>query len=204
MEQPISNTPSKAISETTPSETTPSNAISETTPSETTLINTTSDPLSNAPSKQISGPPSEEPPKLTIHEYIAQQIQGYFICGLSVCSLMSSLYGLQRNVQLSYVPMGLFITSVNYWRNPTRGIRRNIDIMAVGFGIVTHLYSSTKTNQQGMYGTSMCICGVLYGISWYLYKKGYSWSSTISHVLIHIVANIANVLLYNRLSEFVL
>jgi hypothetical protein len=117
---------------------------------------------------------------------------------------MSSIYGFQRNVTLSYVPLGVFITSVNYWRKPTRGIRRKIDILAVIIGISTHLYSSTKTNQLRMYGTSMGVCFGLYGLSWCLYKKGYLWASTISHGSIHVVASIANVLLYNELSELVL
>ena len=151
----------------------------------------------------ISEPISEPISDQECKEYITPLVHGYFICGLSSCSLMSSIYGFQRNVTVSYVSLSVFITSVNYWRKPTRGIRRNIDIMAVGFGLVTHLYSSTKTTQLRMYGTSMGICGGLYGLSWCLYKKGYLWASTISHGLIHVSANIANVLLYNGLSKVI-
>jgi hypothetical protein len=52
-----------------------------------------------------------------------------------------------------------------------------------------------------MYGTTMCICAGLYGLSWCLYKKGYKWSSTISHSVIYVALTAANALLYNGLSE---
>jgi len=162
------------------------------------MVQLTDQPISDQP---ISDPISEPISDQECEEYITPSLQGYFICGLSSSSLMSSIYGFQRNMTLSYVQMSVFITSVNYWRKPTRGIRRNIDIMAVIIGISAHLYSSTKTNQLRMYGTSMCICGGLYGLSWCLYKKGYLWASTISHGLIHVSANIANVLLYRGISD---
>ena len=160
-----------------------------------------SEPISDPINEPISDPINEPISDQECEEYITPSFQGYFICGLSSCSLMSSIYGFQRNMTISYVPLGVFITSVNYWRKPTRGIRRTIDIMAVLTAISVHLYISLKTNQHRMYMGNMFVCGGLYGVSWYLYKKGYIWSSTISHGLIHVSANIANVLLYQGLSD---
>jgi hypothetical protein len=180
MEQ-VSNTPSKAISETTLSETISepiSETISETTPSET-ISETT---------------PSEFPLLPTSH--------CNFLRTMSIVTFMGGLYGLKKQqYMMAMCPFVVVFTSLNYWRKPEYGVRRNIDITAVITGVSLYYYTSFKSNQQGMYGTTMCICGGLYGLSWCLYKKGYKWSSTISHSVIYVALTAANALLYNGLSE---
>ena len=125
-----------------------------------------------------------------------------FLKAMSGLTFMSAMYGIyKKQYILGSSPLVVVITALNYWRKPDYGWRRNIDIAAVITGFALHYYTSFKTNQQRMYATNMCICGGLYGLSWYLYKKGYNWLSTISHGLIYVSLNTADSLLYKGLSE---
>ena len=125
-----------------------------------------------------------------------------FLRTMSIVTFMGGLYGLKKKqYMMTMCPFVVVFTSLNYWRKPEYGVRRNIDITAVITGVSLYYYTSFKSNQQGMYGTTMCICAGLYGLSWCLYKKGYKWSSTISHSVIYVALTAANALLYNGLSE---
>jgi len=151
-------------------------------------------------SEPISEPISDQP--LSECEEILQTSHCNFLKAMSGLTFMCGLYGFYKNQYiLATFPLVVVVTSLNYWRKPEYGWRRNIDIATVLTGVSIYLYTSFKTNQQRMYGTNMCICGGLYGLSWYLYKKGYNWLSTISHGSIYVVLNTANVLLYQGLSE---
>ena len=106
---------------------------------------------------------------------------------------------------LAAVPGGVFLTSVNYWREPVYGWRRNLDMSYVACALVYQNYrayhllsSSSQMSALLTYYTLMGIGMVCYKLSVHLYKKKDIWSSTYVHCLVHVLANTANVFLYNR------
>ena len=152
--------------------------------------------LSNAPSDQPSDQPTEY--------QLLPANHCKFLRTMSIFTFMSALYGLKKKQYImASCPFIAVFTSLNYWRKPEYGVRRNIDIAAVITGVSLYYYTSFKTNQQGMYGTTMCICGGLYGLSWCLYNKGYNWLSTISHGAIYVALATANSLLNNGINEVI-
>ncbi len=155
-----------------------------------------SEPISDQAISDVAIPPLSE------CEQILPTSHCNFLRAMSGLTFMCGLYGFYKNqYMLATFPFVVVVTSLNYWRKPNYGWRRNIDIATVITGLSLYLYTSFKTNQQRMYGANICICGGLYGLSWYLYKKGYNWLSTISHGSIYVVLNTANALLYQGLSE---
>jgi hypothetical protein len=138
-------------------------------------------------------------------EYIVPLEHGYYMCIMSSLSFLSGVYAIKRQLYaLSFSPLIVFGTSINYWRKPTYGLRRNIDIFFVISSLSLHTYLSLQpkntciTNYYYYYVTPIS-GGLLYTISWLLHKNKFLWPSTIAHGMIHIVANLSNVLLYKGL-----
>ena len=134
----------------------------------------------------------------------------------SFISFLSSIYALHCECyDLAAVPGGVFLTSVNYWRNPVYGWRRNLDMSYVAAALTYQNYrayhllspsspsssSSSSSSQLPALLTYYTLMGIgigCYSLSVHLYKKKDIWSSTYVHCMVHVLANIANVLLYNR------
>ena len=139
----------------------------------------------------------------------------YYSCiyRISFLSFLSSIYAIYCDCyDLAVVPGGVFLTSVNYWRRPTYGWRRNLDMGYVTCAVMYqnyrayHAYNAYYyTMKMGHYFVLLYYGLVVFGIgcypvSVYLYKKKDLWRSTYVHCLLHVVANVANVLLYSGLS----
>ena len=146
-----------------------------------------------------------------------EQTYSSFIFRVSFISFLSSIYALHCECyDLAAVPGGVFLTSVNYWRNPVYGWRRNLDMSYVAAALTYQNYrayhllspsspssppspsSSSQLPALLTYYTLMGIGIGCYQLSVHLYKKKDIWSSTYVHCMVHVLANIANVLLYNR------
>lgn len=89
----------------------------------------------------------------------------------------------------------IFFTSINYWRYPIKGFRRNIDIIAV---ICSCIYQTFLALQiyliySYLYFLIILLCMKCYVNAIKQTDKKYSsnW-----HCCIHILANIANIVLY--------
>jgi hypothetical protein len=138
----------------------------------------------------------------------------YYSCiyRVSFLSFLSSIYAIYCDCyDLAIVPGGVFLTSVNYWRRPTYGWRRNLDMGYVASALIYqnyhayhayHAYYYMMNLDQSfalLYLALMLFSIGCYPVSVYLYKKKDIWGSTYVHCLLHVVANIANVVLYNGL-----
>ena len=83
----------------------------------------------------------------------------------------------------------LFITSVNYWREPRYGLRRNLDILVVILNLVGYAYTAFYF---GVYIWYIYI--ILSIICYFRARKQISPGRSVSwHAMIHILANIGNV-----------
>ena len=124
---------------------------------------------------------------------------------VSFISFFSFMYALHCECyDLAAVPGGVFLTSINYWREPVYGWRRNLDMSYVACALIYqnyrayHLLSSPSQMPALLtYYTLMGIGMMCYSLSVHLYKKKDIWSSTYVHCLVHVLANIANVVLYS-------
>jgi len=140
-------------------------------------------------------------------EYIVPIDHSYYMCIISSLSFISGVYAIKQQLYaISASPLIVFSTSINYWRKPTYGLRRNIDIFCVISSLSLHMYLSLQQKDTCNINTNYRYCYLapisvlLYTTSWILHKNHYFWGSTITHSMIHVVANICNVILYNKLS----
>lgn len=110
-----------------------------------------------------------------------------------------------KTAHFAIVPLGVFVSSLNYWRYPIRNSwRRWTDITVVFSGLTYQSYyaytihdpviDSTYLNR---YVYLIVLSSVCYGLSNYFMGMGCIWAATYAHASIHLVANIANIMLYN-------
>ena len=132
-----------------------------------------------------------------------EQKYSSFIFRVSFISFLSSIYALYCGVyDLAIVPGGVFLTSVNYWRYPIHGWRRNLDMSYVASALVYQNYRAYYMATEGhdyilLYYALMFFSMICYPVSLHLHKKKDLWGSTYVHCLLHLAANVANVLLYS-------
>ena len=125
------------------------------------------------------------------------KLRNIYLTSTSCITLSSVYYSILYNHYIcSFFTFCVFLSSINYWRNPIHGLRRDIDRVTVIITLNVHIIT-LKNQQNFIYyliisGTSV----IFYIIAKILKKNNYIWLSVISHSMIHISANIANIILY--------
>lgn len=123
--------------------------------------------------------------------------QANYIWRLSWLSLGTTLFAIkQKHYDLALCPGGIFLTSLNYWRNPIPGFRKTLDI---GYVLLACSYQLVRA-QQAEYSTqfyTLCSLGLgSFCIGIYNHFKKRYWDSIKWHGTLHIFGNISSVVLY--------
>jgi len=127
-------------------------------------------------------------------QLIVPQDHGYYMCIISFLNLLSSIYSLQKSApDFATIYLAGFITSINYWRNPTYGFRRNVDMSFVALAFIYSLFKCIMINKLNSYFITSIIVSFMYSFSKFCYNHNYIWTSTIIHSLIHVSVNMHNV-----------
>jgi hypothetical protein len=116
-----------------------------------------------------------------------------FLFCSSFFMLFSSIVSYIKNDKYKFIYYTiLFITSINFWRDPIYGLRRNMDLCIVYFGIpftLTQLY--LLKNDFYMYCIlSMCLCCLVFYIMEFICVKCSSNKWVIFHMTLHLYASL--------------
>lgn len=123
--------------------------------------------------------------------------QSRFLWYVSWLSLPSGLYAVYRGYyDLAAVPLGVLLTSLNYWRYPDYSWRRNLDMSYVFLGMSWQIYRALDAEFSILYYVFLCIGLLCYALSCRVLAKSV-WLSTVFHAFLHIFGNISNVILYS-------
>jgi hypothetical protein len=132
--------------------------------------------------------------------------QAHFIWRCAWLSVPSAIYA-AATTHLAVVPASVFATSLLYWRNPVRDSwRRTLDMAVVFSGVTYQTYyafrhihgmSSAIATYSALIGSS----AACYGLSQYFMRRGLLWPATYAHASIHLVANVANFVLYDAITR---
>jgi len=108
-----------------------------------------------------------------------------FLTSISVIS--AYYYGLY---DLMFFSILIQLSSINYWRNPVRGMRRNIDIIVVNVSTLYNLYCAYYFEYY--YFVYIVFIGMnSYFVSNYNMRKGNIKSGIFFHFLVHLLPNIS-------------
>jgi len=129
----------------------------------------------------------------------------WYCAWLSIPSVIYA-YSAPESAHLAAIPASVWATSLLYWRNPLRNSwRRTLDMTFVFFGATYQTYYAfryiTDMRFTAAY-TAILGCSIgCYGLSHYLMTRGRVWPSTYAHACVHLVGNVANMVLYNAVSQ---
>jgi hypothetical protein len=128
----------------------------------------------------------------------------HFIWYCAWLSLPSAIYAViatHTPMSLAIVPASVWATSLLYWQHPLRDSwRRTLDMAVVFTGLSYNTYYAVRHASPRHFGVYAALIGtsaVCYGTSNYLMTRGRIWPATYAHASIHLVANMANMVLYN-------
>ena len=126
--------------------------------------------------------------------------QALFMWLVAWSNLFTGIFGLCRNhSSLAISPLLVFVTSLNYWRKPVYGLRRNLDMLSVVLGTLFATLRSFYSERKVLFWIFGFMGCSSYFVSWYFhrnYYKSYPWISTITHALVHVFACLSNCLLF--------
>jgi hypothetical protein len=109
----------------------------------------------------------------------------------SVCALYNKYY------VFSCFDFSILLSSLNYWRCPAYGLRRNIDITLVYASLFYQSYRALQSQHARKHFSILFIGMICYPISCYYYNKKKYWLSTYFHSGVHIFGNLSYVVLYS-------
>lgn len=117
---------------------------------------------------------------------------------VSWVSLASTIYALHnKHYTLWFVPGTIFLASINYWRKPDYSWRRYFD-MAVAKSMVAYQLSMAYQSEYAI--TYYLVTGTalsFYPLGIYYYKREEHWKSTYAHIILHLLCNVGNFILYS-------
>jgi hypothetical protein len=116
--------------------------------------------------------------------------------------LLSAVYAFYRkHYYLSIGPASIFLTSIHYWKNPDYSYRRYLDMVVVKTVLACHIYLARNAQFWKEYYIMLFLACLSYPIGIYYYKKNDHCKSTFFHILVHVIGNIGNIILYSGLIE---
>jgi hypothetical protein len=122
---------------------------------------------------------------------------------------INSIYGLYqiKNKKLKFNDVFmtntlLFITSINYWRNPTYGLRRTVDILMALTNIFYNSYTISHHPNAWICYISIKMLIISYCFSWYYHSNNNKKLGTFYHSMVHLFGNFGNFLILNDFNLF--
>lgn len=123
--------------------------------------------------------------------------QAHFIKRISSLSLLSGAFGLYRGyTDLGTAVSGVWLTSILFWSNPQYGWRRNLDMTYVLITLLYQCWKATQSEYGSLYYILTASAITCFPIGHYYHRQNRTWVGCYWHSGIHIIANIANVILY--------
>ena len=114
-------------------------------------------------------------------------------------TIASVVYALkQRHYDFALCNAVVLFTSVNYWRDPKYTcMRRYIDIAVVLSSLFYHMCAAFQTQRALQYYTITTLGLCFYHLGCVHYNDKDYWRSAYSHSVLHILANLAQIVLYS-------
>lgn len=108
-----------------------------------------------------------------------------------------SVYGYYRGYHdLATCSLGGAITSVLFWSKPDYSWRRTLDVNFIKAACLYHALRAYNSENGKIYYALNGIIFVLYPTELQFFAKKRYWLFTYSHILLHLLANTANYILY--------
>ena len=110
---------------------------------------------------------------------------------LSFLILFTAIYAFSKKSYDVFVFCVLvFLTSINHWRDPQFGFRRNVDMFVVNLGFIyLFLRAIILGIDSILFWTCFALVAICFAATWHLYHQGHIWMSTLVHCVLHFCGN---------------
>jgi hypothetical protein len=125
--------------------------------------------------------------------------QSFALLKTTSVTIASALHAFhQRHYDFAFCNAVVLFTSVNYWRDPkSTCMRRYIDIAVVCSSLIYHLCVAFQSQRALQYYTITILGMCFYHLGCVHYNDKDYWRSAYSHSVLHILANLAQIVLYS-------
>ena len=139
---------------------------------------------------------------VVLHEYFYPNMRKHhqFLLLTSQTHIISAAYCLLYSPTLSYLtilPAGVYFNSLNYWRQPLPGWRRNVDIIWGCSSLTYQIYVACCMQVSYWYFVFCFMSVICYPFEYIVQSQKQYTAVTILHGFLHIFGNIANLILYS-------
>ena len=135
---------------------------------------------------------------------IVSKEEAAFLWKASWLSFVSGVFAIwhhENTRSLAIIPIGVWLTSMNYWRHPIYDWRRILDMAYVHVGLCYQSYVAYFYRENTVwYFLFVSLAMGCYLLSIWVAKYN-SWKGTYIHGCVHVLGNIANVLLYLSITK---
>ena len=118
----------------------------------------------------------------------------WWMAWLTMASVVAATY--MGYYDMALLSLIVLITSLLYWSNPTYCWRRNLDIIAVQIALWWHMYRAISAENRVPYFIIVGVGSLAFMAGWALFSAGSTWAGTLAHVVLHLCANLSNIILY--------
>jgi len=126
-----------------------------------------------------------------------------YLWRLAWLSLVSGTYAIiMGHYDLAPVPLGVWLTSINYWWKPDYSWRRYLDMAYVHVSLIYQVYRVIYYENAIAYFITVGLACLAFPIGMYFHKRRPAMS-TFCHGLVHLFGNISNFILYSGDIEIV-
>lgn len=116
----------------------------------------------------------------------------------SLCSFISAVYAWSRGYSdLGLVPASVGVSSVVYWMHPDYSWRRYVDMAVVQVALWYQVYRAWGASRMVEYYLITGSAVIMFSIGLVAHRRGHIHISTLCHCALHVLANLANVVLYS-------
>jgi hypothetical protein len=118
----------------------------------------------------------------------------HFLVSSSCLTLFSVYYAyIYHHTICCLLTFIIFLTSINYHRNPVHGIRRKIDQTFIVITLITQTTILQNQKYYILYNIFNCV-----GLSCYCFSKFFknTWTRVYLHSMLHVFGNVANIIGY--------
>lgn len=135
---------------------------------------------------------------MSLQHYYTLSSHHRYLWYISYGHLGSAMVAMYYNKPFYAMTSGVAsITSTIYWAKPENNWKRKLDITWIIFCYFSQLFTAHHYENTPQFYGLMLVSGLNYPISNYLLYKQQYIASTFVHGLIHIIAIIANIILYS-------
>jgi len=132
-------------------------------------------------------------------ETILYPSQYHILWRSSWCSLIGGSYAIYTqhygHAVACYV---VLITSLHYWQYPTPSSwSRFLDTTCVRIALAYHFLTAYSMSNAIPYYIIVSMGLVSFQLGLELYKRDYWWASVYAHMMVHVLGNISNIVLYS-------